>query len=228
MLPGQSFTVRKSCWHLNICIRRALSIESKVDFVFANLDSLKPENILIDANGYIKLTDFGMSKEGISRLKRTKSICGTLEYVAPEVLTQVGYDFTADCWALGAVLYEMVTGLPPFYTQDRAELLQRLKYDEPRAPKHVSPKLQSLLNGLLSRDPEKRLSIEAVKKHEWFAGVKWDRLLAQEIKPVFTPKLKGESDVSNFSNVKSSLFRTNRIRNLHVPRSPNHSKLRAP
>ena len=81
--------------------------------------SLKPENVLIDEQGYIKLTDFGLSKRNIKGNNGAYSICGTPEYLAPEILFKEGHGKAADWWTLGAIIYEMFTGLPPFYTKNR-------------------------------------------------------------------------------------------------------------
>ncbi len=80
---------------------------------------MKPENVLLDVDGYIRITDFGLSKIGIKGNKGANSVCGTPEYLAPEILFKMGHGKAVDWWTLGALLYEMLTGLPPFYTSDR-------------------------------------------------------------------------------------------------------------
>jgi len=80
---------------------------------------LKPENVLLDHHGYVKITDFGLSKEGVNEDNKTHTICGTPEYLAPEIIMNQGHDQAVDYWSLGAILYEMVSGAPPFYSRDR-------------------------------------------------------------------------------------------------------------
>ena len=88
--------------------------------------SLKPENIVLDLDGYPNLTDFGLAKDNMGR-SRTNTLCGTPEYLAPEVLKQEGHGYEVDWWALGALIFEMLTGLPPFYSKNREELLKNIK-----------------------------------------------------------------------------------------------------
>ena len=91
---------------------------------------LKPENVLIDQDGYAKITDFGLSKENIADNSSTMSFCGTPEYLAPEVLARKGHGKAVDWWSLGAIVYEMLTGLPPFYSKDREQLFHDIKNSE--------------------------------------------------------------------------------------------------
>jgi len=164
---------------------------------------LKPENVLLDNEGYIRLTDFGLSKKNITGNKGATSICGTPEYLAPELLFKVGHGKAADWWTLGAILYEMLTGLPAFYTPNRDELFQRIKYGMLVYPSNFSPSAKNLLDGLFKKDPERRLGggpndAEDIKKHPWFEGIDWGAVLRREYKPPFVPKTKSEIDVSNF------------------------------
>ncbi|KAF1785311.1 Protein kinase-like domain [Phytophthora cactorum] len=119
---------------------------------------LKPENIMLDVDGHVKLADFGLAKEGItSELNGTYTMCGTPEYLPPEILNRVGHGTAVDWWNLGMVLYEMLTGRPPWYTQDRQELFNRLRGAELEFPQGLTPEAMNLIEGLLMRDPAKRL-----------------------------------------------------------------------
>lgn len=132
--------------------------------------SLKPENILLDEVGYIRLTDFGLSKMNITE-DSAFSVCGTPEYLAPEVLAKQGHGKPVDWWCLGSVIFEMVVGLPPFYSQNRAELFDKIKFSNPNYPAFISVKLRSLFDGLFQKDPDQRLGrqgAEEIMKHPWF------------------------------------------------------------
>jgi serine/threonine protein kinase len=106
---------------------------------------LKPENVLLDANGNIALTDFGLSKEGINDNSSAHSFCGTPEYLAPEILRRSGHGRAADWWSLGALLYEMLVGMPPFYSRDRERLFTKILKANLRYPQHLSEDAKSLL-----------------------------------------------------------------------------------
>lgn len=103
--------------------------EHHLSRVFPHLFSLKPENVLIGADGYIKLTDFGLSKNNILGDYDTFSVCGTPEYLAPEVIKKEGHGKAVDWWCLGSIIYELVHGLPPFYTKNRSDLFDKIKHE---------------------------------------------------------------------------------------------------
>jgi serine/threonine protein kinase len=106
---------------------------------------LKPENVLIDEKGYIKLTDFGLSKNNIYDENSAFSVCGTPEYLAPEIVKKDGHGKPVDWWCLGSIIYELIHGLPPFYSKNRAELFDKIKNHSPYYSKNWSKHLRDLL-----------------------------------------------------------------------------------
>merc|ERR1712174_95511 len=118
---------------------------------------LKPENVLLDAEGHAKLTDFGLSKQGIEDNFSAKTMCGTPEYLAPEILDKKGHGRAVDWYSLGALIYEMLTGLPPYYTQDRNKLYERIRKGELAYPSYITPNSKSLIMGMLRLNPDERL-----------------------------------------------------------------------
>lgn len=163
---------------------------------------LKPENILLDSKGHIVLTDFGLCKEGIEGMDTTSTFCGTPEYLAPEVLRKQPYDKTVDWWCLGAVLYEMVYGLPPFYSRDTAEMYDNILYKPLRLRTNVSAAGRSLLEGLLEKEKDKRLGakrdFEEIKQHDFFADIDWDDLYNKRVQPPYNPNVNGQLDLRHF------------------------------
>jgi serine/threonine protein kinase len=167
---------------------------------------LKPENILLDKSGHIKLTDFGLSKysKNYEHLEtKAFTICGTPEYLAPEILLGKGYDKTVDWWSLGVLIYEMLIGLSPFRKHGR--MLDIKNYYQPfTIPNEiVSKEMEKLILGLLKVEPSERLGngpddADEIKGHPCFVKVKWDDILERKIAPAFKPELKGEDDLIYF------------------------------
>lgn len=164
---------------------------------------LKPENLLLDAQGHAKITDFGLSKEGIEDNISAKTVCGTPEYLAPEILRKMGHGKAVDWYSFGALIYEMLTGLPPFYTRDRDKLFERIKRGELSYPSYITPEAKSLLQGLIYKDPDRRLgggpeAGNEVKRHAFFAGVNWEDVYERKVTPPFIPTLSTDGDVKYF------------------------------
>lgn len=163
---------------------------------------LKPENILLDYTGHIALCDFGLCKLNMSETEKTNTFCGTPEYIAPELLESQGYTKTVDWWTLGVLLYEMMTGLPPFYDENVNTMYQRILTDPLNFPPDMSSEARSVMTGLLQRDPTKRLGAnggEEIKRHPFFAKyIDWNRLLAKGYTPPFKPAVESVLDVANF------------------------------
>lgn len=164
---------------------------------------LKPENVLLDEDGHIKLTDFGLSKDSVSGKQLTHTFCGTPEYLAPEVIHGAGYGQAVDWWSLGTLLYEMLTGLPPFFNTNLHVMYEKIIRAKLTFPSYVSNDAQSLLVGLLERSPKRRLGsgqtdAEEIKQHAFFKDINFLDLYHKRISPPFKPKTTlGDLDVTN-------------------------------
>ncbi|KAJ3609983.1 hypothetical protein NHX12_022077 [Muraenolepis orangiensis] len=139
---------------------------------------LKLENLMLDKDGHIKITDFGLCKEGITDAATMKTFCGTPEYLAPEVLEDNDYGRAVDWWGLGVVTYEMMCGRLPFYNQDHEKLFELILMEDIKFPRTLSTDAKSLLSGLLIKDPNKRLGggpddAKEIMRHSFFCLVDW-------------------------------------------------------
>ncbi|XP_062376181.1 ribosomal protein S6 kinase alpha-2 [Sardina pilchardus] len=164
---------------------------------------LKPENILLDEEGHIKITDFGLSKEAIENDKRAYSFCGTIEYMAPEVVNRRGHTQSADWWSFGVLMFEMLTGSLPFQGKDRKETMALILKAKLGMPQFLSPEVQSLIRALFKRNPTNRLGagpdgVEEIKRHPFFATIDWNKLYRREIKPPFKPAVGRPEDTFHF------------------------------
>ncbi|EDM07093.1 ribosomal protein S6 kinase polypeptide 6 (predicted) [Rattus norvegicus] len=151
---------------------------------------LKPENILLDEIGHIKLTDFGLSKESVDQEKKAYSFCGTVEYMAPEVVNRRGHSQSADWWSYGVLMFEMLTGTLPFQGKDRNETMNMILKAKLGMPQFLSAEAQSLLRMLFKRNPANRLGsegVEEVKRHAFFSSIDWNKLYKREVQPPFRP-----------------------------------------
>ncbi|OVA13704.1 Protein kinase domain [Macleaya cordata] len=163
---------------------------------------LKPENILLDADGHAMLTDFGLAKQ-FEENTRSNSMCGTLEYMSPEIVLGKGHDKAADWWSVGILLFEMLTGKPPFCGGNREKIQQKIIKDKIKLPGFLSSEAHSLLKGLLQKEVSKRLGSgpggsEEIKRHKWFKLINWKKLEAREIQPSFLPEVAGKHCIANF------------------------------
>jgi len=164
---------------------------------------LKLDNLLLDTEGYVKIADFGLCKEGMGYGDRTGTFCGTPEFLAPEVLTETSYTRAVDWWGLGVLIFEMLVGESPFPGDDEEEVFDSIVNDEVRYPRFLSLEAIAIMRRLLRKNPERRLGAserdaEDVKKQAFFRNVSWEDLLMRRVPPPFVPTITGLEDVSNF------------------------------
>ena len=164
---------------------------------------IKPENILIGEDGYLKLIDFGMAKM-LKGNEKAMSFCGTPEYLAPEIITGEGHNRAADWWSYGILLFEMLCGIPPFYCENTERMYDLITNAELRFPKRIqlSENAKDLIKKLLIKKQDKRLGVEKgfeeIKSHPFFQGFDFNALLAKKLEAPFIPVLKDSLDVGNF------------------------------
>ncbi|CAH1802624.1 unnamed protein product [Owenia fusiformis] len=164
---------------------------------------LKPENILLDTKGHIKLTDFGLCKESIHDGTFTHTFCGTIEYMAPEILTRSGHGKAVDWWSLGALMYDMLTGAPPFTAENRKKTIDKILKAKLSFPPYLTCEARGLIKKLLKKNVQERLGYgeedgKAIKNHLWFRHINWTDCCNRKIEPPFKPSITSEEDVSQF------------------------------
>lgn len=181
---------------------------ASVVYAFATLHAkkiayrdLKPENLVMNEDGYVKLVDFGLAKQLISG--KTWTLCGTPDYLAPEIILNEGHDLAVDYWALGVLIFEMVVGAPPFYADDPMEVYEKILGGNPAMPTFFTRNLSDLIKKLLRSQQGKRLGntrggTAAVIKHKWFSSFDWAGLESAETKAPYKPTIQSKDDVSNF------------------------------
>uniref|UniRef100_A0A669FAU5 Protein kinase C n=2 Tax=Oreochromis TaxID=8139 RepID=A0A669FAU5_ORENI len=172
---------------------------------------LKLDNVLLDHEGHIKLTDYGMCKEGIRPGDTTSTFCGTPNYIAPEILRGEDYGFSVDWWALGVLMFEMMAGRSPFDIitdnpdMNTEEYLFQVILEKPiRIPRSLSVKAAGVLKGFLNKDPKERLGCQVqtgftdIKSHTFFRSIDWEQLEKKEVTPPFKPQISDEYGLENF------------------------------
>ena len=182
------------------CVIEAFDYMHKKYIIYRDL---KPENLLLTKNGYLKITDFGFAKFVTDR---TWTLCGTPDYLAPEVVSGIGHNKAVDWWTLGILIYEMISSYPPFYDDDPMQTYTRIMNGNIDYPRHFSKNVIDLIKKLLQPKPTKRLGIikggvDNIKQHLWFKKTtkfNWDLFINQKLSAPYKPLINGPKDLSNF------------------------------
>lgn len=167
---------------------------------------LKLENLLLDRDGHVKIADFGLCKDNITFSGTTRTFCGTPEYLSPEVIEDNNYGRAVDWWSLGVLLYEMMCGNLPFNNRTTDVLFREIILKTVSFPATLSDPAEHFLNGLLTKDPAKRLGggpddAREIMMHAFFRGLNWQDLIAKKIAPPFIPQVSSETDTRYFDRI---------------------------
>jgi len=179
---------------------------------------MKPENLLLDSDGHIRLTDFGLSKDTLTGTNLTHTFCGTPEYLAPEVIRQEGYGKAVDWWALGVLIYEMLHGLPPFYDKNLRDMYNAIVHQPLTFPRSFSKEVKEVISQLMERDPMERLGAEGaeeVKKAEFFVTIDFEKLYKKQIPPPYIPQTLADDDIQNVDEE----FLEENVTDTYIPRT---------
>ncbi|CAG8525680.1 7877_t:CDS:10 [Ambispora gerdemannii] len=198
-IQREQFTYRRAQFYAAEVLL-ALEYFHKQGIVYRDL---KLDNILLTLDGHIKIADYGLCKEEMWFGNTTNTFCGTPEFMAPEILLEQKYGRAVDWWAFGVLIYEMLLGQSPFRGDDEDEIFDAILEDEILYPINMSRDSVSILQRLLTRDPERRLGsgqsdAEEIKRHPFFKGVNWDDILGKKVPPPFLPSISSPTDTSNF------------------------------
>ena len=189
----------------------AIEYLHKRDIIYRDL---KPENILIDEDYHIKLADFGLAKENVKNDTPNKTFCGSPQYLSPEMLSKEGTTKSSDIYGIGAILFEMVTGAPPFYSQDVDLMYKNISENNLIFPEIFSKELKDLLRKMLDKDPKKRIGIgndkQDLKNHPFFADIDWDLIFKKKIiPPVEMVDIREEYDLKEKVDFKDEDYNKN-------------------
>ncbi|XP_076679121.1 cGMP-dependent protein kinase for isoform X1 [Andrena cerasifolii] len=208
-LGGELWTVLRDTGHFDdsttrfytACVVEAFDYLHSRNIIYRDL---KPENLLLDSQGYVKLVDFGFAKR-LDHGRKTWTFCGTPEYVAPEVILNKGHDISADYWSLGVLMFELLTGTPPFTGGDPMKTYNIILkgIDAIEFPRSITRNATALIKKLCRDNPAERLGyqkggISEIQKHKWFDGFNWEGLRARTLEPPIMPRVQNATDTTNF------------------------------
>ena len=162
---------------------------------------LKPENVLLDSQGHVKLADFGFAKQEMTSGQRTYSFCGSPEYLSPEMVKKDGHGIETDMWSFGCFIYELLTGSPPFQCEDMLRLYRLIQQGRVWYPPYLSGHATSILKGLLCINPTSRLTVAQAMEHPFFTlSLDWDELFQRRMTPPIVPICHGRDCTDNFDD----------------------------
>ncbi|XP_067212447.1 cGMP-dependent protein kinase, isozyme 2 forms cD5/T2 isoform X4 [Linepithema humile] len=208
-LGGELWTVLRDKGHFDdgttrfytACVVEAFDYLHSRNIIYRDL---KPENLLLDNQGYVKLVDFGFAKR-LDNGRKTWTFCGTPEYVAPEVILNKGHDISADYWSLGVLMFELLTGTPPFTGADPMKTYNIILkgIDAIEFPRSITRNAMALIKKLCRDNPAERLGyqkggISEIQKHKWFDGFNWEGLRTRTLEPPILPRVQSAIDTANF------------------------------
>lgn len=166
---------------------------------------MKPENILLDFEGHIKLADFGLSRENTKNFEKRYTYCGSPEYMSPEMISRTGHSLSTDSYSLGSLLFELLSGMPPYYDEDQEKMYWRIQNEEVEIPDFFSPEASDLVKGLLAKDSTLRIGnefISDIKDHPWCAPIHWKKVLKKKIQPPFRPDYNNSNFDAEFLKIE--------------------------
>lgn len=202
---GQFGTKRAQFYAAEVCLALKYFHENGVIY-----RDLKLDNIMLTLDGHIKVADFGLCKEDMWYGSTTSTFCGTPEFMAPEILLDKKYGRAVDWWAFGVLIYQMLLQQSPFRGEDEDEIYDAILADEPLYPIHMPRDSVSILQKLLTREPEHRLGsgptdAQEIMSHAFFRNVNWEDIYYMRVEPPFKPTVKGRADTSNFDSEFTSV-----------------------
>jgi len=202
---GQFGTKRAQFYAAEVCLALKYFHENGVIY-----RDLKLDNILLTLDGHIKIGDYGLCKEEMWYGSTTSTFCGTPEFMAPEILLDKKYGRAVDWWAFGVLIYQMLLQQSPFRGEDEDEIYDAILADEPLYPIHMPRDSVSILQKLLTREPEMRLGsgptdAQEIMSHAFFRNINWDDIYHKRVAPPFTPQITSPTDTSNFDTEFTSV-----------------------
>ena len=188
LVVGDGIFSESSAKFYTACVIEGLRYLTSLGIMYRDI---KPENLLLDTNGYVKIADLGFSKI-LPENGRTHTVVGTAEYLSPEMLSNKGYDQTSTLWSLGILIYEMLTGCPPFTADDQKTLFSKicLGFRSFPFPSYLSSNAVELIMMLCRGKPSQRPGLGTVTKYLWFSGLDWDSLRKETLEAPYVPELE--------------------------------------